>query len=148
MREFRNVTNIVHETFLLALFDPALNKKFAFMYNIFITQTRPSIKREKSIDHTFVFQVASRRVFQAAALIMIFCGIFGKIGAFLATIPDPVIGGLLLIDIGLVISIGLAALQFCDMSSLRNMTIVAISFMTGLVVPNWLMKNPNALDSG
>ncbi|KAL5021813.1 hypothetical protein ScPMuIL_000968 [Solemya velum] len=101
-----------------------------------------------NIGEIAITRVASRRAFQVAALILIFCGVFGKVGAFLASIPDPVIGGTLIVNLGLVIAVGLSSLQFCDMSSLRNLTIVAVSFMMGMMIPNWLKKNSNAIDSG
>lgn len=45
-------------------------------------------------------QVASRRVIECAALIMIFFGIFGKFGIFFATIPQPIIGGTFIVMFG------------------------------------------------
>ena len=39
------------------------------------------------------FQVASRRVINASALIMLFFGILPKFGAVFVSIPDPIIGG-------------------------------------------------------
>ncbi|KAL5021812.1 hypothetical protein ScPMuIL_000967 [Solemya velum] len=102
----------------------------------------------ENIGEIAITKVGSRRAFQAAALIMIFCGIFSKIGAVLASIPDPVIGGSLIVDFGLVISIGISSLQFCDMSSLRNLTIIGVSFMMGLMIPDWLKKHPAKIDSG
>lgn len=40
-------------------------------------------------------QVASRRVTQGTAVLLILAGFFGKLTAVLASIPDPVIGGVL-----------------------------------------------------
>ena len=45
-------------------------------------------------------QVASRRVIQVGACLVLVVGIFGKVGAFIGTIPSPVIGGVLLVVMG------------------------------------------------
>ena len=45
-------------------------------------------------------QVGSRRVIQATGIFMMVFGVFGKFGALLVTIPDPVIGGVFLVMFG------------------------------------------------
>ena len=45
-------------------------------------------------------QVASRRVIQVGACLVLVVGIFGKAGALIGTIPSPVIGGVLLVVMG------------------------------------------------
>ena len=52
------------------------------------------------IDRPLFPQVASRRVIQVGACTMLVVGIFGKVGAFIGTIPSPVIGGVLLVLMG------------------------------------------------
>ncbi|ROT85379.1 hypothetical protein C7M84_015655 [Penaeus vannamei] len=41
-----------------------------------------------------VTRVGSRRVVQYSALIMLLCGLVGKVGALFITIPEPIIGGI------------------------------------------------------
>jgi len=47
-----------------------------------------------------LLQVASRRVIQVEALLMLLLGLLGKFGAIFVTIPDPVIGGVFLVMFG------------------------------------------------
>ncbi|XP_061180524.1 solute carrier family 23 member 2-like [Saccostrea echinata] len=95
-----------------------------------------------------ITKVASRRVFQVAGLILLVCGIIGKFGAVLTLIPDPIIGGSLTVVFGMVAAVGISVLQFTDLGSTRNLTIVAVSIILGLMVPQWLQSNPGAIDTG
>ncbi|RXG56807.1 hypothetical protein Avbf_05013 [Armadillidium vulgare] len=52
-----------------------------------------TVSYSENIGAIRVTRVASRRVIQVAGLLLIFCGMFGKIGAFFGTLPNPVIGG-------------------------------------------------------
>ena len=87
-------------------------------------------------------------MFQLAGIIMIVLGMFGKIGALFSTIPDPVIGGMLHISLALLTAVGLAPLQFCDMRSTRNLIILGLSLFTAVMMPQWLAKHPDAIDTG
>ena len=40
----------------------------------------------------FTWQVGSRSIWQVLGVILMLCGVLGKFGAFMAMIPDPVIG--------------------------------------------------------
>ncbi|XP_052101655.1 solute carrier family 23 member 2-like isoform X1 [Mytilus californianus] len=95
-----------------------------------------------------ITKVASRRVFQVAGLILLIGGIIGKFGAVLTLIPDPIIGGTLTIVFGMVAAVGISVLQFIDFSSTRNLTILAISMILGLMIPQWLSENTSAIDTG
>ncbi|XP_048745910.2 solute carrier family 23 member 2-like [Ostrea edulis] len=95
-----------------------------------------------------ITKVASRTVFIAAGVILIICGLVGKVGAALALIPEPIIGATLALSLGMVASIGISVLQFCDMSSSRNITILGVSFLMGLMVPEWLAENSQKVKTG
>lgn len=95
-----------------------------------------------------ITKVASRRVFQYTGFILLVCGILGKFGAVLTLIPDPIIGGILTIVFGFVAAAGISTLQYIDMSSTRNLCILAVSLIVGLMVPQWLEKNPGAINTG
>ncbi|XP_033756971.1 solute carrier family 23 member 2-like [Pecten maximus] len=95
-----------------------------------------------------ITKVASRRVFQVAGIILVVGGVVGKIGAVLTLIPDPVIGGILTVVFGMVTMVGISTLQYTDMSSTRNLTIMAIAIILGLMVPQWITQNPNAIQTG
>ncbi|XP_026175070.1 solute carrier family 23 member 1-like [Mastacembelus armatus] len=95
-----------------------------------------------------ITKVGSRTVILLSGIFMMLMGILGKIGAIFATIPTPVIGGMFLIMFGVVTAAGISNLQFTDMNSSRNIFIFGFSMFSGLVIPNWIMKNPDFLDTG
>ena len=47
-------------------------------------------------------------VFVTAGAMLVFFGVLGKVGAVLALIPDPIVGGTLLLGLGMVASIGIS----------------------------------------
>ena len=75
-------------------------------------------------------------------------GIFGKVGAILSSIPDPVVGGAMLVTFGLVISVALTNLQFVDMKSGRNLIILGTSLMMGVLIPTWAKSTEQAINTG
>ncbi|XP_076848497.1 xan_ur_permease domain-containing protein isoform X2 [Brachyhypopomus gauderio] len=95
-----------------------------------------------------ITKVGSRMVIVASGFIMIIMGMFGKIGAVFTTIPTPVIGGMLLVMFGVITAAGVSNLQYTDMNSSRNIFIFGFSMFTGLVIPNWVTKNPSLIATG
>ena len=83
-----------------------------------------------------------------AGLCLLLCGVIGKFGAILAMCPEPVLGGLAIANFGMVVSIGMSSLQHCDTNSVRNLMILGMSFMMGMVVPYHLKTNPGAINTG
>lgn len=75
-------------------------------------------------------------------------GIVGKFGAVLTLIPDPIIGGTLTVVFGMVAAVGISVLQFIDFSSTRNLTILALSLILGIMIPQWLTQHEDAIDTG
>ena len=53
-----------------------------------------------------------------------------------------------LLSTGLVISIGLSVLQYIDINSSRNMMILGVSFMFGMILPFYLRDNPGIIKTG
>ncbi|XP_062404288.1 solute carrier family 23 member 1-like isoform X2 [Sardina pilchardus] len=92
--------------------------------------------------------VGSRSVIVAGGFLLVIMGIFGKIGAIFTTIPTPVIGGMFLVMFGVIAAAGVSNLQYADMNSSRNIFIFGFSMFTGLVIPNWILKNPTAISTG
>ncbi len=80
-------------------------------------------------------KVGSRYVVQIAAVLLILLGLFAKFGAFAATIPGPVVGGLYCVLFGLIAAIGVQQLAKADLSSERNLFIAGFSLFMGLSVP-------------
>ncbi|XP_069705906.1 solute carrier family 23 member 1-like isoform X1 [Phaenicophaeus curvirostris] len=95
-----------------------------------------------------ITKVGSRMVIIAGACAMLLSGIFGKVGAMLASIPTPVIGGMFLVMFGVITAVGISNLQYTDMNSSRNIFIFGFSVFAGLAVPNWASKNSALLETG
>jgi nucleobase transporter 1/2 len=80
-------------------------------------------------------RVASRRVIITGSFVMLVLPIFGKFGATLATLPQPVVGSMFVGMFGLIAAVGLSNLQFVNMNNSRNLFIIGLSFFAGLSVP-------------
>ncbi|XP_010291316.1 PREDICTED: solute carrier family 23 member 1-like [Phaethon lepturus] len=95
-----------------------------------------------------ITKVGSRTVIIAGACAMLLSGIFGKVGAMLASIPTPVIGGMFLVMFGVITAVGISNLQYTDMNSSRNTFVFGFSVFAGLTVPSWASKNSTLLETG
>uniref|UniRef100_A0AAY4E3G9 Solute carrier family 23 member 1 n=1 Tax=Denticeps clupeoides TaxID=299321 RepID=A0AAY4E3G9_9TELE len=95
-----------------------------------------------------ITRVGSRMVIVAGGFLMMINGLFGKICAIFTTIPIPVIGGMFLVMFGVITAAGVSNLQYADMNSSRNIFIFGFSMFCGLVIPNWITKNPTAIATG
>jgi nucleobase transporter 1/2 len=87
-------------------------------------------------------QVASRATLQITGVMMIVLGIFTKFGAILATIPEPLVGGILTFSMSIVGGVGLSSLQLVDLKMSRNVAILGFSIMCGMLVPAYFTKHP------
>jgi NCS2 family nucleobase:cation symporter-2 len=91
--------------------------------------------------------IMSRHVVTIAGLIMIVCGLMPKIGAVIASMPLPVLGGGVIVMFGMVAAAGLNMLSEVQMSR-RNMIIIAVSLAFGLglnLVPTAVQYLPGTL---
>uniref|UniRef100_A0A8C0GKB8 Solute carrier family 23 member 1-like n=1 Tax=Chelonoidis abingdonii TaxID=106734 RepID=A0A8C0GKB8_CHEAB len=95
-----------------------------------------------------ITRVGSRIVIVAGGCVLLVIGMFGKIGAVFASIPTPLIGGLLLVMFGIITAVGVSNLQYVDMNSSRNLFIFGFSIYAGLAIPNWVNKNSQVLETG
>ena len=75
--------------------------------------------------------IMSRHVVTIAGAIMVKCGLIPKIGAIIASMPLPVLGGGVIVMFGMVAAAGLNVLSEIKMSR-RNMIIIALSLSIGL----------------
>ena len=80
-------------------------------------------------------RVASRYVVVIAGVLLVVLGFIAKFGALIATIPQPIVGGLYLTLFGLIASIGLGVLRHADLDSQRNQLIIGFSLFMGLSLP-------------
>lgn len=89
--------------------------------------------------------IKSRFVVAAAGVILILLGFFPKLGALVASIPLPVLGGAGLVLFGTVAAAGIQTLSRVNMADTRNLTIVAVSVAMGVIpatVPTLYDKLP------
>ena len=75
--------------------------------------------------------VMSRHVVTIGALFLILCGMLPKIGAVIASMPLPVLGGGVIVMFGMVAAAGLNMLSDVPLNR-RNMVIIAVSLAFGL----------------
>lgn len=79
---------------------------------------------------------------QACAVIFVLLGLFTKVGAILATIPDPLVGGILTVSCAMVGGVGLSSVQLMDLRLSRNTAILGFAIMVGIVVPQYVKAVP------
>jgi uracil-xanthine permease len=91
--------------------------------------------------------IMSRHVVTIAGLIMIVCGLIPKVGAVIASMPLPVLGGGVIVMFGMVAAAGLNMLADVQMTR-RNMIIIAVSLAFGLglnLVPTAVQYLPGVI---
>ncbi|WP_298261831.1 nucleobase:cation symporter-2 family protein [uncultured Litoreibacter sp.] len=91
--------------------------------------------------------VMSRHVVTVAGIIMVLCGLIPKVGAVIASMPLPVLGGGVIVMFGMVASAGLNMLTEVNMNR-RNMIIIAVSLAAGLglnLVPEAVQYVPGVM---
>jgi xanthine permease len=92
-------------------------------------------------------KVASSYVVVISGIILMLLGIFPKIGALIAIMPNPVLGGAGIVMFGMVAAAGIKTLSRVNLNT-RNMLILAVSLGLGLgvtVKPDFVAQLPGAL---
>ncbi|KAI0237705.1 Solute carrier family 23 member 2 [Lamellibrachia satsuma] len=92
--------------------------------------------------------MAARFTWQVLGVLFIVCGLFGKVGAVLAIIPEPVIGALIIVGLGMVITVALSNIHLIDMRVPRNLMILGIAMMLGMMLPPWVKQHPGFIKTG
>ncbi|KAL0545660.1 hypothetical protein IC582_015550 [Cucumis melo] len=85
--------------------------------------------------------IGSRRVVQISTAFMIFFSIFGKFGAFFASIPLPIFGAIYCVLFGIVAATGISFMQFTNNNSMRNLYIIGLSLFLGISIPQYFVSN-------
>jgi uric acid transporter len=100
-------------------------------------------------------RVRSRWVVATAGALLVLLGLEPKLGALVAAVPAPVLGGAGLVMFGTVAASGLRTLSAVDFRDDHSLTVVAVSVAVGLLpveVPDVYAKFPNwfqtVMDSG
>ena len=83
-----------------------------------------------------------------AGFIAVGLAVFSKFGAVLSTIPDPCLGGVLLVILGMLTTLGISALQNVDLTSQRNLSVLGTAIYVAIVIPGWMERYPEAIQSG
>jgi tRNA(Arg) A34 adenosine deaminase TadA len=92
--------------------------------------------------------VKSRYVLSAAGIIMFFMGLFPKLGAIIAGVPKPVLGGVGLVIFGMTVVAGIEELARAKFAGTRNALLIAISIGMGMlptVFPTLFDRIPDVL---
>lgn len=109
--------------------------------------TTPFSSFSQNVGIVSITGVASRHVVALTGLIMVFAGLFPKIGALVVTIPSPVLGGAGLVMFAMIISAGIGILARINFTK-RNMMIIAVGVAFGMAVtfrPEILHSFPDSI---
>ncbi|KAK7110154.1 solute carrier family 23 member 1-like [Littorina saxatilis] len=93
-------------------------------------------------------RTASRSVLVTAGIILIAVSFVGKVAAAFSTVPEPILGGIFLVILGILVALGIATLKHTDLHSTRNLIIIGVSIFVGLAIPDWIARFPDCIDTG
>ncbi len=91
-------------------------------------------------------KIKSRWVVATCGVLLIVMGFIPKLGAVVASIPDPVIGGAATVMFAMVAAVGIQTLHKASFKDNQNLLIVAVSLSVGLiptVAPHFYDKFPS-----
>ncbi|GMN35352.1 hypothetical protein TIFTF001_005241 [Ficus carica] len=86
-------------------------------------------------------RIGSRRVVQISTAFMFFFSIFGKFGAFFASIPLPIYAAIYCVLFGIVAASGISFIQFANCNSMRNLYVLGLSLFLGISIPQYFVMN-------
>ncbi|KAK4785836.1 hypothetical protein SAY86_002525 [Trapa natans] len=98
--------------------------------------------------HTIaVSKMGSRRAIEVGACILILLSLVGKVGGFIASIPQVMVAALLCFMWAMLTALGLSNLRYSEAGSSRNIIIVGLSLFFSLSVPAYFQQygiSPNS----
>ncbi|KAF5770116.1 putative xanthine/uracil/vitamin C permease [Helianthus annuus] len=98
--------------------------------------------------HTIaVTKMGSRTAVELGAFILIILSLVGKVGGFIASIPQVMVAGLLCIMWAMLVALGLSNLRYSEAGSSRNIIIIGLSLFLSLSVPAYFQQyglSPNS----
>ncbi|KAK6936166.1 Nucleobase cation symporter 2 family [Dillenia turbinata] len=101
--------------------------------------------------HTIaVTKMGSRRAVQLGACVLIVLSLVGKVGGFIASIPQVMVAALLCFMWAMLAALGLSNLRYSEAGSSRNIIIVGLSLFFSLSVPAYFQQygiTPNSNSS-
>ncbi|XP_051134578.1 nucleobase-ascorbate transporter 12 [Andrographis paniculata] len=98
--------------------------------------------------HTIaVTKIGSRRAVELGAIIIVVLSLIGKVGGFIASIPEVMVAALLCFMWAMLTALGLSNLRYSEAGSSRNIIIVGLSLFFSLSVPAYFQQygiSPNS----
>ncbi|TKY48617.1 Nucleobase-ascorbate transporter 12 [Spatholobus suberectus] len=98
--------------------------------------------------HTIaVTKMGSRRAVQLGACFLIVLSLVGKVGGFIASIPEVMVAGLLCFMWAMLTALGLSNLRYSEAGSSRNIIIIGLSLFFSLSIPAYFQQygiSPNS----
>nr|GMD17928.1 nucleobase-ascorbate transporter 12 [Ipomoea batatas] len=98
--------------------------------------------------HTIaVTKMGSRRAVSLGAVVLIVLSLVGKVGGFIASIPQVIVAALLCFMWAMLTALGLSNLRYSEAGSSRNIIIVGLSLFFSLSVPAYFQQygiSPNS----
>ncbi|XP_042441915.1 nucleobase-ascorbate transporter 12-like [Zingiber officinale] len=85
-------------------------------------------------------KMGSRRAVELGAIILILLSFVGKVGGFIASIPDVMVAGLLCFMWAMIAALGLSNLRYSETGSSRNNIIIGLSLFLSLSVPAYFQQ--------
>lgn len=113
-----------------------------------IVNTFPHTGFSQNVGLVQLSAITSRKPIMIAGGLLVVLGLFPKVGAVAQVIPEPVLGGGMLVMFGMVAVAGLRMLHHIDFSNERNLLTVAISLGFGLgfnMMPTLFAHFPEAI---
>ncbi|WP_436347665.1 uracil-xanthine permease family protein [Natronorubrum sp. FCH18a] len=110
------------------------------LMNVFsgIMGTGGSTSYSENIGAIGLTGVASRYVVQLGAVVMLIFGFIGYFGQLVATIPDPIVGGLFIAMFAQIVAVGISNLRHVDLDSSRNTFVIGFALFVGLAIPAYM----------
>ncbi|MFG3044501.1 nucleobase:cation symporter-2 family protein [Streptomyces sp. NPDC048241] len=111
-----------------------------------VFNTFPYTAYAQNVGLVGMTRVRSRWVVAAAGALLVLLGLLPKLGAMVAAVPAPVLGGAGLVMFGTVAASGLRTLAAVDFRDNHNLTVVAVSVAVGMLpvgVPTVYAKFPD-----
>lgn len=91
--------------------------------------------------HTIaVTKMGSRRAVELGACVFIILSLIGKVGGFIASIPQVMVAALLCFMWGMLTALGLSNLRYSEAGSSRNIIIVGLSLFFSLSIPAYFQQ--------
>ena len=110
------------------------------LMNVFsgVMGTGGSTSYSENIGAIGLTGVASRYVVQIGAVVMLIFGFIGYFGQLVATIPDPIVGGLFIAMFAQIVAVGVSNLRHVDLDSSRNTFVIGFALFVGLAIPAYM----------